>query len=504
MKTFPIEKSGIMQRARVASSAWSSHALGTRIEKLAILRRLIVSRREEILAAVAQDAVKVRTEALVTDLLPTLEILKFNEKQAARTLAAERRPGSLLFAGSRAEVLRQPYGAVLIVAPWNNPFQLSMLPAATALLAGNAVIVKPSERTPKVSALLRDLFAEAGFMLSLLEIVEGGPETAAELMAAGPDLVFFTGGEYGGKAIYRLAAERMIPAVMELGGKDAMIVFADADLGRAAQAALYGAFAHDGQHCISVKRLLVENPAYEAFVSDLATGAARLRRGNGTVGDLAAGIDPETARRLQEQIDDAMGRGARLLTPIRKGKALFPAILSEVPAAAAVMREESFGPLLAVVPFDSEEEAARLANDCDFGLNASLWTADRERARRLAARLATGCVGINEVLVNAGHPALPFGGAKASGFGRYHGPEGLRIFTRPKAVLECRHPWAGGLQWFPYDPDLGSLIEELIRLRFGKRESWAAHLGSWLKVAIQGAKRLRRLSENRHLQGGKT
>ncbi|MBN1141837.1 MAG: aldehyde dehydrogenase family protein, partial [Deltaproteobacteria bacterium] len=256
--------SDVMQRAREASSEWAERSLGDRVARLAALRHLIVARREEILDAVGRDAGKVRTEALVTDLLPTLEILRYNESQAPRILSPERRSGSLLFAGSRAEVRHHPHGAVLVVAPWNNPFQLSLLPAATALLAGNAVILKPSERTPRVAALLRKLFAEAGFPPPLLELAEGGPETAAELVSAGPDLIFFTGGATGGKAVYRLAAERMIPVIMELGGKDAMVVFADADLKRAARAALYGAFAHDGRHCVSVKRLLVEKPAYEA------------------------------------------------------------------------------------------------------------------------------------------------------------------------------------------------------------------------------------------------
>ncbi len=481
-------------KVRQAFAEWSSSPLDIRIKKLKRLRHEIVGRLEEIIAAVQQDAGKVRTEALLTDILPTLEILRFNEKNAGRLLCPEKRAGSLLFPGTCAHVIHKPYGVVLIVAPWNNPFQLTLLPAATALLAGNAVIIKPSEKTPGVASILRELFAAVNFPASLVEIVDGGPETVAELVNAGPDIIFFTGGLHGGKAVYRLAAEKMIPAIMELGGKDAMIVFADADLDRAAKAAVYGAFAHDGQHCVSVERVYVAENIVEPFLSRVVAHVAVLRRSAENGADLAATLDAKTAERIHGQIADALERGARLLTVAENDKALFPAVVADVPPDALLMRKESFGPVLAAASFADEAEVLRLANDCDFGLNASIWTRDSARARRVAQHLETGCVCINNVLVNAGHPALPFGGVKQSGFGRYHGPEGLLSFTCPKAILDQRRVGSGGLNLFPYDNELTEITEDLIRLRYGQKFGIGQKIRGWFTLASRRAARLRRVS----------
>jgi len=483
--------------AGAAAAAWSEVSLASRAERLRRLRLAIVERLDDVADAVRRDAGKVRAEALLTDLLPTLEVLLYNEKNAERVLSPEERPGSLIFPGTRAKIRHEPWGVVLAIAPWNNPFQLSLLPAATALLAGNAVVIKPSERSPAVSAVLRDLFAAAGFAPDLAQVVEGGPEAATELVEAGPDLVCFTGGVRGGKAVYRLCAERMIPAITELGGKDAMIVFADADLDRAARGAVYGAFAHDGQHCISVERLYVEKSIYEDFVAQVVKGASQLRRAGGKIGDadLSARPDPAGEKRVREQIEEALGHGARLLTSRAGESPTLPAVLADVPQDSALMREETFGPVLASAPFADEDEAVRLANGCDFGLNASVWTADDARAARVTARMQSGCVCVNNVLVNAGHPALPFGGVGKSGFGRYHGPEGLLAFTRSKAVVDQRKAGSSELHWFPYDRELEDITEELIRLRYGSEGGLLDKGLRWLRLAGSRSAHLRRLKE---------
>ncbi|HOX06203.1 MAG TPA: aldehyde dehydrogenase family protein [Planctomycetota bacterium] len=488
-----LKTANAVDRARPATADWVRLPPGARVEQLRGLRLAAVDRLEPLLAAVQADTGKVRAEALMTDILPALEQMLCYERTAEQVLAPRRRPGSLLFPGAGASVQYRPFGVVLVIAPWNNPLQLSLLPAATALLAGNAVVVKPSERTPTVAAELRALFTAAGLAEPLVQVIEGGPDVAAGLVRARPDLVFFTGGAAGGRAVLRLAAEQCIPTIMELGGKDPMLVFADADLERAAAGAVYGAFAHDGQHCISVERLLVERPVCAEFARAVAAGAAGLSRGR----DIAAELRPEAEVRALGRIAEALAGGARLLTPAPGGRPQLPAVLVDVPLDSALMREETFGPVLPVAAFDGEDEAVRLANSCSLGLGASVWTSDQVRARRVADRLECGAVCINNVLVNAGHPALPFGGVKGSGFGRYHGPEGLLAFVQPQAVCEQTGRAGRELNWFPYGPDLEGITTDLIRLRYGRSPGLLARLSDWLSLGRRRSARMRELARAR-------
>ena len=486
--------SGLRQAMRIRPEA----ALRSRIALVRSLRQAVVHRLDRLAQAVVKDAGKVRTEALLTDILPTLEQLRYYERLALKVLAGKPRKGSLLFLGGDARVEYLPFGVVLVVVPWNNPFQLAMVPTATALLGGNAVIIKPSERTPNVAAELRACFDAAGISPSLVQVTEGGPEVVQDLIAERPDLVFFTGGTVGGREVLRLAAEHLIPTVLELGGKDPMIVFGDADLERAAHAAVYGAFAHNGQHCISVERLYVEAPAYERLAAAVTAGAARLVRGR----DLAPTVSPQTRERVLRQIASSLEAGARLLTGTEGGHPALPAVVADVRHNMPIMREESFGPVLAVMPFGDEAEAVALANDSEFGLNASVWTKDPDKARRVASRLQSGCVCTNDVLINAGHPSLPFGGVKRSGFGRYHGPEGLLAFVQPKAVFGRNRPGRQEMNWFPYDERLEQMTEELIRLRYGRRQGLLNWLRRWRLLGRQRTVRLRRLSVDRLLDIG--
>jgi acyl-CoA reductase-like NAD-dependent aldehyde dehydrogenase len=364
------------------------------------------------------------------------------------------------------------------------------VPAATALAAGNAVVLKPSERTPATASALRSLFDGAELGVPLVHVVEGGPDTAVSLLEAEPDFALFTGGTRGGRELYRIAASRLIPVLLELGSKDPMIVFDDTDLERASDAAVYGAFAHDGQHCISVSLLLVQASVASTISQAVTERASRLVRGR----DLADTLDPAMAERIQGLITSAVGQGARLLTPSRDGQPVLPAVLSAVTPDMDVFREETFGPVLPILPFRDEDEAVALARSVDRGLNASIWTRDPDRAGRLASRLRTGGVCVNNVLVNAGHPALPFGGVGASGFGRYHGPEGLRAFVRPRAVMDQVSASPREMHWFPYDEELAGLVEELIRLRYG--DEGRGPSGWWRWFRLEGRRRPRMMRKD--------
>ncbi|QIA27393.1 aldehyde dehydrogenase family protein [Thermaerobacter sp. PB12/4term] len=459
----------VVARARAAFPAWAQLPVRERVACVARLRRYIVRHRDELARVISAGTGKPLVEALVHDLLTTADALKSAEKLAPRVLRRQRQPMSLLLFGKIPYVERKPYGCVLVVAPWNYPFNLAVVPAATALLAGNTVILKPTEVTPGISRAIEEAFFMAGFPPGVVQVVHGGAEVGQAVLDAGPDFVFFTGSTATGRRIASAAAQRLTPSVLELGGKDPMIVFPDADLARAARAAVWGSLANCGQTCIGVERIYVHEAVKDRFVDRVLDELARLRRAEpeGTGGDPArVAADPDldlglmtTPRQVaivREHVQDALARGARALTPVPsfEGRFVPPVVLVDVDPQARVMREETFGPVIAIAGFRSADEAVRLANDSPFGLGASVWTRNGRLAREIASRLEAGGVCINDVIIHFAHPALPFGGVKESGWGAYHGRAGLEAFTYPSAVL-VEPGWLAGklvssLLWYPY------------------------------------------------------
>jgi acyl-CoA reductase-like NAD-dependent aldehyde dehydrogenase len=438
--------------ARAAFPAWSSLPLAARVAALAALRRVIQQRSDEIVQTVCQDTGKVPTEALLGEIYPTLEILRYYEKEAPRLLRTRSVPTSpLAYPFASAYVEPRPFGTLAVISPWNFPFQLSLIPAATALLAGNTVCLKPSELCGSVAALVADLLQEVPAIGEALTVLEGDGAVGQALVAAGPDLVFFTGGGVTGRAVMALAAQNGTPVILELGGKDAMIVCADAPWERAVRAAVYGAFANSGQMCIAVERLYVQRQIYPRFLQEVVTATRALRVGTDSDSDLGRMTSPRQIEIVAAHYRDAVAKGAQVSGPLqREGGFVHPVVLWDVDHTMQVMREETFGPLLPVMPFDDEEEAIRLANDTPFGLNGSVWTTDLAKGRRLASRLAVGGCAVNDVIKNAGHPGLPFGGVRQSGFGRSHGAEGLLSFTQPVSVLVNTGRMPREPNWFPY------------------------------------------------------
>lgn len=469
---------GAMAAARAEFPAWRSTPPEDRAARLGGLRRRLVGIRDEVVGRISADTGKTRAEALTSDLLPTLELLRYLEKNAARILRPRRAHTPFIFRASTSRIEYRPRGVVLVIAPWNNPLQLSLVPAASALAAGNAVILKPSERAPATGEVMGRLFEHAGWEEGAFQVVDGGPEVARALVAAGPDLIFFTGGTENGRAVYEAAAARLIPVILELGGKDPMILFADADLDRAARGAVYGAFAHAGQHCVSVKRLYVEASVYEQFLQQVADETRSLA----ATSDWGRVIDDQVRAKAREQVREAVAAGARLLTPGDENQAgATPTLVADVEQSMPIVQDETFAPVLAARAFETEAEAADLANDSRFGLNASVWTQDEARADRVVRRLQTGNVYVNNVLVNVGNPWLPFGGTKASGIGRYHGADGLRAFCLEASVMVSRNRAGTEPNWFPRGEQAGA-IAELIELRYGDSGSWWGRLGRWLSL----------------------
>ena len=296
----------VLAAARHAAREWGETEIATRTAHLRRLRLLVTRERAAIADRICAEAGKTRAEALISDLLPTLEMIRYLEKNTGRILRPQKRRTPFIYGRCRSHVDYHPRGVVLVIGPWNNPFQLALVPVVSALAAGNAVILKPSERSPETGGLVRQLCNRAGIPDDAVQVVSGAGDTAQALINARPDLVFFTGGTRNGRAVLETAAEHLIPVTLELGGNDPMIVFADADLPRAVQAVLYGAFAHAGQHCVSTKRLYVESSVYDAFCRQLTQAARELTR-SGAWGRV---VDERAAEHANAQVRDALDRGA--------------------------------------------------------------------------------------------------------------------------------------------------------------------------------------------------
>jgi 4,4'-diapolycopenoate synthase len=465
-----------VKRARIAQVLWAKEAITARRDVLRKLRCSIAEHREQIVNRICEDTGKPPLDALTGDVLVTLELMRYYESHAARILR-RRRVGkpALLYIGTRFYEQFEPHGVVLIYGPSNYPFQLTVVPMVTALFAGNAVILKCSEKTPRVARSIEELCRQAGIPEDLVQVVDDAPEVAGALIDAGPDLIFFTGSTENGRSVARRAAEHLIPALLELGGKDAALVFADCPLERTLEGVTYGAFSNAGQVCLGIKRLFVEQSVYGLFVSRLAARVLELRIGTDPDSDLGQLQDPAGRARLVAQVEDALHRGARLHVPQRASLSWnTPMVLSDVAPDARLLVEETFGPVLCVAPFATEADAIALANSSAFALGASIWTHDRSRARRVAAALTAGSCAVNDVIRNIANPQAPFGGNRASGYGRYHGEQGLYAFSRIKCVMVSSGWLPREINWFPSARRTFEWLDALVGIRHNAKGLWSA------------------------------
>lgn len=443
-------------RARAAFPAWRDTPLTERLATLTRFKAVLRAQGEAYAARISEDTGKPRVDALMTELLPTVATIDWFESNAAKVLARKKVPGSILFPGKRGYVEHFPMGVIGVISPWNFPFNLSVIPVLSALVAGNTVVLKPSEVTPITGEVVRDAFARAGLPPGVVEVVQGDGTTGAALTEAAVDKLFFTGSVATGRRVMAAAAKRPIPVELELGGKDAMIVCADAHLERAARAAAWGGLVNCGQMCISIERIFVEAGAYDRFVSLLEAEVARVKVGGPDEGaDMGPMTFPRQLETVERHVEDALAKGATLRAGgarlDRPGQFFAPTLLTDVTPAMEIYAEETFGPVLPVVKVANADEAVRMANAHQYGLNASVWTRDVSKGLALASRLECGQVTVNEVVTSVGHPALPFGGVKNSGFGRYHGPDGLLAFSHTKAILVDRGLLPREPFWFPYE-----------------------------------------------------
>lgn len=440
------ELSAAVARARVAQKAWGALSFDERGKKLrAFGRRLRDDKR--LLDVLTAESGKPRYEAEVFEILYTLELTRYYTSGHGRRVLRDEVRRPFLFPNKRARVIYHPRGVVAVIGPWNWPLLNNFADAIAPLVAGNAVILKPSEWTPLTSLRVLELWREAGLPADVFQVVNGRADVGRMLVERS-DMVFFTGSARAGRQVAAAAGERLIPAILELGGKSAMIVLADADIRRAAHAAVWSGFAHSGQVCIRTERVFVEDSIADAFTAACVEEVRKLRVGpsdDPDVYDIGAMTFPPQMQHVAGQIADALGRGAKLLHGggrvelEREGKGgnyFQPTLLGDATLEMRVMNEESFGPVLPIMRVANAEEALRLTNESELGLSGSLWSQDTARANALARRIQSGSVCVNDVLVNYLCVEAPLGGTKQSGVGLRHGAEALRQFCQVQTVLE--------------------------------------------------------------------
>ena len=461
-------------KARAAQALWERKSFGERADLLYRYRDLLIDHQEKMAGILTAESGKPRAEAYGNELFYLYDAIGFWARHAAKYLRPEKiRPH--LLKTKKVVSTYSPLGVVGIISPWNFPLVLTIGEAIPALMAGNAVIIKPSELTPMSALFGAELAERAGFPEKLLQVLVGYGETG-EWLIDHADMICFTGSVETGKKVMRRAADRLIPVTLELGGKDPMIVLKDADLERAANACVWGALMNSGQVCTSIERVYVEEPVYQDFLRKIVERVQALRQGaSEDEVELGSMTSEEQLKKVQTQIEDAVTRGAKVLcggrrNPNFRGLYYEPTVLVDVSHEMEIMKEETFGPVIPIMKVKDPDEAVRLANDCRYGLDGSIFTRDRELGWRIAKRIQAGSVCINDGLVNFIIPEAPMGGIKESGVGRRHGAEGMRKFCRQKTIVADRLGLKREFSWFPMTKRKTEMIRRAFRLLY--RSGW--------------------------------
>jgi len=459
--TEPEAVAEVVVEARLAQRVWGVESHDERSRLLRAVAAVLLETADEVAAAIVAETSKPVVEAVTTEVFVSLDNLVWLARNLGRVLQPERLPLRQAYVlQKRASLHYEPIGVVGIISPWNFPFSIPFTQAASAVAAGNAAIIKPSELTPHSGAWVEELFRRAGAPEGLVRVVQGDGETTGQALvrSAGVDRVVFTGSGEVGRIVAQQAARRLCPVTLELGGKDPMLVLGGADLDRAIEGALWGSFSNCGQICSGVERIYVEGELYEPFVAGFARRASELRLGAGEDPETDVGplISEQQRARVEELVADAVADGAEVLTGGARpdldlpGWFHEPTVLGGEPQHARLRREEIFGPVVTVVKIANAADGVRQANDSPYGLGASVWTKDRVVARSAAAQLEAGSVWMNDVAYSYGTCQAPWGGRKASGYGRTHSKHGLYDLSHVKFVDSdsgrLSPPW-----WFPYD-----------------------------------------------------
>ncbi|HQZ95207.1 MAG TPA: aldehyde dehydrogenase family protein [Pyrinomonadaceae bacterium] len=444
--------------SRAASREWRQTSFAARRDLMMRAREVILAEVDEIAHLISRESGKPFGEAIAMEIAPVLDLMQYFARNTEKLLKpAKIGIGLYALMGRSSKIIYQPLGVVGIIPAWNYPFSIPLGEAVMALMAGNTVVIKPSELTPLVGVKIRDIFEKAGFPQNAVQVVTGDGSTGAALVEAAPDKIMFTGSVATGKKIAAAAAKNLTSVVLELGGKDPMIVFADANLELAARAAVWGAFCNSGQSCSSVERLYVQESVAAELTRKIVEKTKRLKQGFGDREDVSVGAmsSERQIKIVEDHVEDFRASGAKIeiggrRNPEFEGLFYEPTVITNANNDMRAMQEETFGPTLPIATFSTEEEAIRLANDSEFGLTASVWTRDRAKGERVARQIEAGSVCINEVLYTHGIGQTPWGGFKNSGLGRTHGREGLMELVQPQHIHINKLALLPDAWWMPY------------------------------------------------------
>jgi acyl-CoA reductase-like NAD-dependent aldehyde dehydrogenase len=444
-----------------------------------------------------EETGKSRFDAYTSEIFAVCDLISYYKGASKKILRDKKVHTPIFLMGKKSRIVYEPLGTILVITPWNYPFFQGIVPSILAFIAGNSVIVKPSELTP-LQGLWEKMISESGFPQDAIQFAYGGRETGAALMDKRPDKIHFTGSVRAGKIIMAKAAEQLIPVDLELGGKDPSIVFDDVHIERTVNGVMWGAFTTAGQSCTSLERLYIQDTIYDEFLETLVDRTKKLRTSNANRDtahpdecDVGAITSPAQVRIIEEHIQEALDRGATLHCGgiTEKGSHhMLPTILSNVDHSMKVASEETFGPVIAVMKFKTEEEAIDLANDSPYGLAASVWSKDLKRAERVAKAIKTGNVSINNHMITEANAALPFGGVKDSGIGRYKGDEGLTTFSNSKSILTDKQGSLIDAHWYPFTIGKWNLLTGLSESYFRRKKNWIKFAKNGLQADAIGKK----------------
>jgi len=472
----PEEVKDLAAKARAAQPGWEALGFEGRGRVMRRAQKWMLDHADRVIETIVSETGKTYEDAQLAEISYGASAFGFWAKNAGKYLADERvKSSSPLVLGRKLIVRFRPLGLVGVIGPWNYPLTNSFGDCIPALMAGNAVILKPSEITPLTSLLMAEGLRECGLPEHVFQVATGRGETGSALVDE-VDMIMFTGSTRTGKKVMERAAQTLTPVSLELGGKDPMIVLRDADLERAANAAAYYSMQNGGQTCISVERVYVEEPVYDQFVAKVTEKVRALRQGDpsggpGTV-EVGAVTFPPQYDIVDKHVQDALAKGAKALTGghgrREHGMYYEPTVLVDVDHTMEAMTEETFGPTLPIMKVADAEEAIRMANDSPYGLGASVFTKDVERGEAVARRVESGAVVVNDAMLNYSALELPMGGWKASGLGSRHGAGGIRKYARQQSILITRLAPKRDVHMFPYNKRTTGLLMRLFKLLYGR------------------------------------